>query len=181
MVIDDKRIGDRQTTRQPSVDVIPTIPSTGHSDDSMALQLKYIIIIACSGAVCLVLMGGGVCMWCRSKEDSEKVIYIPPADKRASNCNRNDVIKTELSRGDIKQQLMLDLASLPPPPPSLTDHSDDDVSSYGGGGFRNHNHPLYYNDNTMMYLLNKHKDEHLYADIPEDFTRCESDTPSTEL
>lgn len=175
-----ERQHDKKATTSPLV-IIPTKKSGKEkltSDDS--LQLKYIIIIACSGAVCLVLVSGGICMYCRSKENREKIIYVPPAENGNNNINRNDVIKKELNgyKTDIKQQLLLDLANLPPPPPSLTDQSDDDFSSYGG---YKTNHPLYYNDNTMMYLLKHNKDEHLYADIPEDFTRCESDTPSTEL
>lgn len=146
------------------------------SDD--ALQLKYIIIIACSGAVFVVLVFGGIFMFFRSKDSSEEIIFVPTKETRHDDTKRNGSMKLDLSRTDLKQALLHDLANLPPPPPSLSDHSDDDFSTYGGYKM---DHPLYYNDNTIMYLMNHNKEEHLYADIPEDFTRCESATPSTEL
>jgi len=139
----------QKTTESPSVDKGTRSKTFGES-----LQTKYIIIIACSGAVFIVLVCGGILMY----------------------YNQTRQVKLEMV--DVRPALLQDLTNLPPPPPSLTDHSDDDCSSFGG---YKHNHPLYYNENTISYLMNYKNEEHLYADIPEDYTRCESATPSHEL
>ncbi|XP_057296516.1 contactin-5-like isoform X2 [Hydractinia symbiolongicarpus] len=126
---------------------------------SEPLQMQHIIIIACGGTVFVILLGGGIFMYCRTKDDSKEVRFIATP------------------RHEIQKPFYSEEIDLPPPPRTLTD-SDDDLSSFGGTHKMNEFIDLM-SDIRSSQNTTPSKTEHLYYDIPDDVRS--NTTPLTDL
>jgi len=128
------------------------------------LETKYIIIIACGSAVFILVVGGGIVMYCRTKDDKRDVIFIPSPQR-----HHIDVV-------DPNRALYADVRDLPPPPSSLTNYSDEDLSLYGDSQNGKHQEFI-----TLMSDIRSREQgkEHFYYDIPD--IKYQNHHPSTEL
>lgn len=142
------------------------------------LELKYIIIIACTSAVVLVLACGGMFLYCRTKKDKEQEQFIPTPKPPYNeyNSQRN---KTRYERAD--QYDGKPIYDFPHPPKNLTDSDDDmdGMSTFKGGARMNSETLELINTLKSDSSDTSARSEHFYYDIPEDGKA--SVTPSTEL
>lgn len=120
----------------------------------------------------LVLVCGGVFLYCRTKKDKEQEQFIP-TPKPPYNQYQQQQNNTRYDRSKYDNKPIYDF---PHPPPVLTDSDDDvdEMSTLRGGAKMNHPMHTMKSDSSDTT-----RSEHFYYDIPEDGKS--SIAPSTEL
>ena len=135
------------------------------------MDLKYIIIIACSASVVVIVICGGCFLYCRTKKDNKQEEFIP-----TPKPPYNDYHQTS------NKSLDKPIYDFPQPPPNFASDSEDDgMSTFNSAklNYRPERAYLMNNVKSNSCDLPANSSEHIYFDIPEDENK--SMTPSTEL